>query len=397
MLRSLLLLVCLMPVIAAEAQVIDLPVRYINRDMITYQDLKERAQLNLVRRKRQPPRTLEENEQLLNETLEELTEESLILQEADRLGVAIPEDRIYQEVRQRLAQEQQVPDPKVLSELVKQRTRTLKMQFVIQHYLRMAPPVRPLDIEAYYKEHRDSFSRPARWHLYQIMVMPASRAEIKNAYNNLTAIYRGILDSPEAEIKALINDQVTQEFLALKAGSIEQIRFLADICDQLLALEVEDPGPVTRNLLESARRWSTAARALRDKEAVTALMQKLSDELLALEPEQRLTRFQELANTYSVGLGAGQGGDLGLVELESQHQAYQEQIQKLDDHSLSPVFWSGRAAVLLYVSHREEAVQRSFTEVNGEIRKILEGQQHIDVRDDLISQLRDQAHIVNVE
>ncbi len=395
--RLLLLLILLVASHAAETGIVDMPVRYINRDMITYQDLQERVALGLRARNARPPQDMQTKNLLLSQALDALTEEILLIQEAEKMGIHFPQGVVQADVRREWEEKQQVLNPQIMAELVRQRMRSIKIQTIMRHYLQMAPSIRPKDIEKYYEKHQATYKRPARWHLYQIMVLPADQQDRVKIFNNLRKIFTRIVENNDEKINAVITEEKTQAYLKFKAGSAEQISFLSDIAKQLLAVDIKDPGPVTRVLLEDAKRWSIAADALRDKPAVVALMNKLHAELSALEPEQRIEKFQEFADSYSVGLGAKQGGDLGLVELATQNADYQAQLEKLNAYELSPVFWSGKAAVLLMATTKEAPQIRTFNEVNGEIRKLLENQQQQAVRMDLVKQLKSQAAIIDIK
>lgn len=394
---AILFCCCYVGLLASEARILDKPMRYVERDLITLHDIQERLLLRLRAEKRQPPQDRKELEQLHIDALEEITDETLLLQEADRMGFSLTPSMVYDDVRKQWEESNQVPDPRVLADIVKARIRTIKIQTVIRHYLDMAPSIRPLDIQAHYEEHVDDFSRPARWRVYQILMVPSDANQQQRVFEQLLVVYRGIQDSKIEAITSLVTEETSKAFLAMEFGGNKQIQFLIKICDSLLALELEEPGPVTAELLAHAKKWSEAATALRSKESITELLEQLREDLLAIEDDdERLQLFTEKADAWTMGLGAGRGGDLGKVELESQPPAVQEQLPKLNAGDVSPVFWSGEGAILLYIDEKESALKRGFNEVNGEIRKYLEKRQQEAIRLDLIKQLRDQSTILDL-
>ena len=394
---AILFCCCYVGLVASEERLIDKPMRYVERDLITLHDVQERLLLRLRAEKRQPPQDRKELEQLHIDALEEITDETLLLQEADRMGLSITPSLVYDDVRKQWEESNRIPDPRVLAEIVKTRIRTIKIQTIMRHYLDMAPSIRPLDIQAHYEAHIDDFSRPARWRVYQILMVPSDANQQQRVFEQLLAVYRGIQDSKIEAIKALVTEETSKSFLAMEFGSSQQIAFLINICDALLALELAEPGPVTAELLAHTKEWSVAARALRSKETVNEMLGQLREDMLGLESDdERLQLFTEKADAWTMGLGAGRGGDLGKVELESQPRAVQEQLPSLKAGDVSTVFWSGQGAILLYIDEKEAALKRGFNEVNGEIRKYLEKRQQEAIRLDLIKQLRDQSTILDL-
>ena len=201
-LRVFVVLFLLARLTAADAQVVDKPVRYIERDMITLQDVQEHLLMKLRAQKQGIPNDRKALEALHIESLEHLTDETLLIQEADRMKLEVSEQLVYADVAKQLEEAQQVPDPRVLAAMAKQRMRMIKIHTVTKYYTDMAPNIRPEDIEHYYEEHDDNYQRPARWDVYQILMIPSDRQSNKRVFDGLVNVYKLIQDNPQAEIKA---------------------------------------------------------------------------------------------------------------------------------------------------------------------------------------------------
>lgn len=381
-----------------EGMVFDRPVRYVNQSLITMQDVQQRIYENLQMEKRKIPKNPAELKKLDDRALRELTHEELVLQEADRLGLEISERMINEDIRERMQQAKQEVDLATLAELAKRQMRNTRIQVVVRHYLQMAPSIRPLDIKAYYDKNIHQYRRPARWHLFQIVVAPADAQQKERVFNGLLAVYRAVKDNQHPKIKDLLEDESVKKIATLEFACKEQIECLRALCEQVHNIEVENSGAVTKRLQEQAKRWHIAAEKLRDAEQVTALLESVRTEMKKIEdPEKRLHYFTQQADTLSMGLGAGRGGDMSYVEKESQNESIQQQLEKIEIGIASEIVWFKGSAFLLYVSEKEAAVQRSFSDVSGEILKVLEKRQRVAVRHDIERQLLKDSSIVDVE
>ncbi|NRA38358.1 MAG: SurA N-terminal domain-containing protein [Planctomycetes bacterium] len=381
-----------------EGILFDRPVRYVNQQLITQQDVETRVLENLqIAGRTRFPTNPNEVKKIKDQALLELTYEELVLQEAERLGLQISFKLISEDVRTRVLEAGREPELATMAELAKRQMRSTKIKIVIRHYLNMAPSIRPADINTYYQKNINQYRRPARWHLYQIVMNPSGIDQKKHIFKNMMVIYRAVLGSQQAEIKDLLDNQATTTFSVMEFGGDEQMVFLSNLCQKVIELEIENMGGRSHKLKETAQRWHTAAENLRSKEQVTQTLQTVLDALNKIDdPEKRLTYFKEQANLLSIGLGATQGGDLKYIEKDPEQIEVHQHLDGLALSTPSSIIWSKKSAYLLFVPEKEEAVQRGFSEVSGEILTLLEKRQQAAVKHDIEKQLFEAASIVDI-
>ncbi len=103
--------------------------------------------------------------------------------------------------------------------------------------------------------------------------------------------------------------------------------------------------------------------------------------------------FEAAADKYTVGPGAGSGGDLGVLNWDDLAQTWHDALQGLKPGGISEPFEVQDSKALLKLDSYESVKQNSFEDSKNEIYERLYRQKQDDVFADFIKKLRDKAVI----
>lgn len=383
--------------LAAEGSgmVVDRSVRFVNDQVVTIGDIRSRngIRIELFRR---AGRVLPDNRDSLlrfnRDTLEELTDEELLVQKATELQVAIDRDRLSSEViAEARTRGLALRD---IATLRRTRDRDAKIDAVIGWFEGRAANITPTDLRATYDRRIADFARPPRARTLLIALRPTADDERKELVKSLAGLMREAQQSGDEAITAAAAGQL-DAFLAADTPGQEAI--LATVAGEVAKHAGRDGLPkkaiaLTQRAGELLARW----RAVRTREQCLTELNALREELLRLEAGARAELFNARAKAISQGPQASEGGLLGWVEPSTFGKEIEEQALAMPVGEPSAPFWTGGAAAVVLVLEREEGRTQSFAEVVATLQAALERERRQQVRRRVTDVLRAQASIHDV-
>lgn len=400
MTRLLLAMLCCAALTAADGQtasstVVDRPVRFVNDRILTIGDIRTRNGMR-VELFRRAGKVLPDNREGMlrfnRDTLEELTDEELLVQKAEELQVAIDRDRlsadVIAEARQRgLA----LRDIAVLRHV---RDREAKVDAVLGWFESRAASISPSELRATYDRRLQDFVRPPRARTLLIALRPTAEDERKDLVKALAGLMREAQQDADAAIAAAGSSRLDAFLAADNAG---QADILAQVAADIAAQgERTGLGKASTLLAKQAgellRRWS----AVRTREECEQQLGELHAALAALPTAQRPELFRERARAISQGPQASEGGLIGWVEPGTFGKEIEEQALAMPALEPSAPFWTGGAAAMILVLEREDGRTQSFAEVSAALQSSLERERRGQTRNRVTGVLRSQASIRDV-
>jgi len=376
---------------AADA-VSDRTLRFVNQDVITQGDVWERMRdlFTLLRARGEPlPRSQVEFAEYQRESLEALTDEMLLLQEAERLGAQVDEEGIREEVIE-WAREQGRPTLRAQIRERRRRIKERKLQAVLHFYGRHWPGVRPADVARIFEERKEEFRRPARVRVRRLLIRPAGAGEIEAVRERMFAAWRKI--QADEALAGVIGDEHIGAYLDAEDG--ERRKILRERLRAALDTAPAEPEVATAALLASIRTVLDDDDGLRDRESVTRTLGTIRERLAAIEdPRERQAAFVAAVEAHSQGPQADSGGDLGWVEPGHHSETFDAVAFETPADGLSEIFWDGGFGSLLLIRDRDDSGVRSLSEVSAAIRAELRHERAQEIQKTLLDQLRDQAYI----
>jgi len=380
------LLVCVMvvgvwagePAAAVPATILaDQAVRYVNDDIITIGDIQERLWARRTQRPAPRPRDL----------IEDLTDERLFVQHADEMGVLLDPARIAEIVdEQARARGRSLP----LASLARERRQfelDEKVRAVLRFFEGRTGQVSPSELWEHYQANQVKFRRTARARLHQIQLRAAEAREVQDLRKSKGALFK----RAQALVDVPITDLVGPRIDAILAAPdvLAQDRLLDEVLTAMVALPAEGLGAAARELLREAGELLARARAARSPEQAVAELTTLRATLVG----SGTPAFVAAAKAHSQGPRANEGGELGWIEPGTFTAEFDEQVFKLKSGELSPVFRIENTVMLVLVTEQQQAAQRSFAEVSGEIDATLRKKRQESIRTLAAQTLRKKATI----
>jgi hypothetical protein len=392
--RSWLLILVCGVLAAGEAEtsgtVVDRPVRFVNDQVLTIGDIRSRNGIR-VELFRRAGRVLPDSRDGLlrfnRDTLEELTDEELLVQKADELKVSIDRDRLSSDV---IAEARQrglaLRD---IATLRRVRHREAKVDAVLGWFESRSSSITPSEQRAAYDNHLADFARPPRARTLLIALRPTADDERRELVKGLAGLMREAQQSDDAAISAAAAGQL-DAFLAADSAGQEVI--LARVADEV----AKSAGLGKNALAQRASGLLTRWRAVRSREQCLDELNALRDGLMRLEAPARAEPFSAWAKAHSQGPQAAEGGLLGWVEPKTFGKDIEDQALAMPVGEPSAPFWTGGAAAVVLVLEREEGRTQSFAEVSATLQAALERDRRQQVRNRVTAVLRSQASIRDV-
>lgn len=380
---------------ASRARTADLTLRYVNDSVISYGDVLQRNQIRLMeyeRRGRPRPSTRDEMLAFIEQSLNDLTDEELLIQYgrqlADERGFQLVDhERISQQVMERARASGRGRSLRAQAEERRHIERQQIIDLVMGYFESRIPHISPQDIERSFKEREQEFRRPARAKVYQIVLRPSGPAERQEIRLARVAIFKAAQDVTDAAIRAISESRIEAYTVA---ASDEQERLLTEAVQEIARqAERADLDAGTMALVTKAAEIEARAATLRDADGTRKELEALRSELMGKD----LAAFAETAKRVSQGPGAADGGLLGWVEPGTYQPAFDEVVFTIKPGELSPVFLADKLACLVVVSERSEASSRAFGEVVGEIESSLRRAQSRAAREATVAMLRSKASV----
>lgn len=375
--------------------VVDRPVRFVNDHVVTIGDIRARNGMRIEIYKRAGKVLPDNREGMLRfnrDSLEELTDEELLVQKAEELQVAIDRDRLSSDViteaRQRgLA----LRDIALLRTM---RNREAKVDAVLGWFEGRAAAITPSDLRATYDRRLQDFVRPPRARTLLIALRPTADDERKDLVKSLAGLMREAQSVDDAAIAAAAASRL-DAFLAADTAGQEDL--LAKVAGDIAA-RADQAGldkasaALAKRAGDLLRRWS----AVRTREECEQQLATLHSALAALPSDQRADLFRERAKAISQGPQAGEGGLIGWVEPGTFGKEIEEQSLAMPVLEPSAPFWTGGSAAMVLVLEREDGRTQSFAEVSAALQASLERDRRNQVRARITGVLRSQASIRDV-
>lgn len=384
---------------AGEAEtsgtVVDRPVRFVNDQVVTIGDIRSRNGIR-VELFRRAGRVLPDNREGLlrfnRDTLEELTDEELLVQKADELKVAIDRDRLSSDV---IAEARQrglaLRD---IATLRKVRHREAKVDAVLGWFESRGASITPSELRAAYDHHLADFARPPRARTRLIALRPTADDERRELVKGLAGLMR---EAQQSDDQAIVTAAASQLDAFLAADSAGQEIILAQVADDVAKNgERASLGKTALALTKRAGELLTRWRAVRSREQCLSELCALRDELMRLEAPARDGPFAAWAKAHSQGPQATEGGLLGWVEPKTFGRDIEDQALAMPVGEPSAPFWTGGAAAVVLVLEREDGRTQSFAEVSAALQASLERERRQQVRNRVTAVLRSQASIRDV-
>ncbi len=168
--------------------------------------------------------------------------------------------------------------------------------------------------------------------------------------------------------KFLKMNHMTLNELKEKIKTNIMIRRLLDIMvyDKIIVTpkEIKEYYEVHKDLYNSPKKVRLRIIVLKDKDKLEKIREKI---------EKGLISFEQAAQKYSIGPGADQGGDLGVIKWDDLRPEFRENLEGLKEGEMTKVFSLGGQYMILLVEKIYPESHKSLKEVEGEIkRKIYE-------------------------
>jgi parvulin-like peptidyl-prolyl isomerase len=387
-------------VVAQAAVPTDQALRYVNSEVITLADVIDRVHERLDDYRREgrvapslAPRTADERAALLaffKESLEQLTDEELMLQRAKELKLVPDHDRVVLEV---LTRARQLGTGLPLADQAKARKlleRTESIDLLLSYFFEIrTPEPTPQALRAEYIAHQKDFRRPPKARVLQIIMRPSDPALAKDVRRQKTELFKRTQDAPDQAVAQIASSRL-QAYLDGDAAAQTRLldELIQDLCD---AGKREDLDAKSRELTKAAQAVHDQESGIRDLDQTVAA---LTEVRAGIEGKGEQA-FRDAAKRVSEGRGASEGGQQD-VEPGVFPTEVDQRIFTLEPGTLSEVFTANQAAWLVYVVSRDKERIQTFEEVQGELRRSLEAERRKALRARVAAMLRGKASINDV-
>lgn len=377
----------------------DQALRYVNDQVVTLGDVLRRDAMRiseLERQARPKPAGRDERMQFSVQSLDELTDEELLVQYghqfAEQRGIRLVDpERISQMVMERA---RSTGRGRTLREQAEDR-RVIERQQIINIILRSyfetrCPDITPEDINRVYQARSAAYRRPARAQVLQIILRPTSGAERAELRQARAALFKRAQDVTDPTLRKAAESRL-DAYVAASAEAQEQL-LVAAVNELAAREEAPELDLGSLQLVRDAREVARRATAVRDLDGAKRELEALRVELSG----KGVDAFKAAAKARSQGPKATDGGDLGWVEPGTFTKAFDEVAFAIKPGELSPVFVAESLACLVLVTERTEARTRPFAEVVAEIESDLRRQMSAGVRREAVTMLRTKASIRDI-
>ena len=379
----------------SNGTVVDRPVRFVNDKVLTIGDIRTRNGVRVESYRRAGKVLPDTRDGLLRfnrDTLEELTDEELLVQKADDLKVDIDRDRLSSdtiaEARQRgLALRD-------ITTLRRIREREAKIDAVIGWVESRTSSITPKNLRATYDLRVADFARPARARSLLIALRPTGEDERKELVTAMAGLMRDAQQATDPAILAAATSRLDAFLAADRAG---QEKILSEVAGVLADQLVRDGmDKATKALATRGGELQTRWAAVRTREQCVAKLADLRQQLLALPAEERGDAFMAQAKAISQGPQATEGGLIGWVEPGTFGPEIEGQALGATPLEPTPPFTTVGAIATVLVLEREDGRTQGFAEVSAALQASMERDRRAMVRVRVTRVLRSQASVHDV-
>ena len=353
---------------SSAAVVADQALRYVNNEVLTMGDVATRNQMRIAeytRRGIPVPQTRGELITFSKETLEDLTDESLLVQEAKDMGAEPDREEIIHEVLDAAKAAGSALTLRDRTDQVRLVMRTRTVERILGFYENVNPAPSPVELERMYAARSGEFMRPPRVRVLQILQRPSppeARADVRTAR---TALMRAAQGAPDPRVQAVVKTHL-EAFLAA-GDAAGQDAALGALTGALAILPLEELDSLSAEPVTRAQELERRQAELRDAASVSALLAAQRMALAARWGNDREAAFRAAAVRLSQGANATSGGQLGWIEPGTYNRAFDDVIFNLAPGAVSEVFATGDALCVVMVAERLDAKPRPYAEVAGEL------------------------------
>ncbi len=364
----------------------DLSVRYVNNEVLTWGDimLRNQMRMELQRGRSLAPSNLTELLAFSRESLEELTDESLLYQKAQELKLQADHDDIVLEVMEnakRAGQGLTLRD-QALQRRQLERTRTADR--LVSFFDSMAPQVTPGQLLALYQAGGRRWDRLARVRALQIVLRPTSEEERAQLRTAKSALLRRAQDARTPVLAGKIQARLA-DFLNASTKDREAIldALVEDIASTPEGFDAADQGLIAEGRALKAR----MSRVMDAHEALQRL-NALRMTFVGLEGDA-LTKAFRAAGTISQAPVEPGWIEPGTFAPEWDRVASTAPLGAV----AAPITTAQGMAMLILPVARDEARRRTFEEVSSELERTLRWERRETVRRQQASIQRAKASI----
>jgi hypothetical protein len=379
----------------SASELADETVRYVNDQIISLGDVFQRNQERISVDKGITPSGMSQWMSFSRVSLEELTDEELLVQYAKEFAEEhhfqlLDHERITQQVLERA---RTTGRTLTLHEQALQRKaieRRQSIDFIMGFLEIRAATIGPIELMHDYEVRAKEFYRPPRAKLLEIVLRPTGLEEKKEVKLAKLAVFKRCQDAGNPMIKKVVDSRLD----AYLSGSPEvQAKLLDETIATVAALDgTAGLDQASSDLVKAAVQAQAMGTHLRDADAT---FHQLSDIRTQIEGKG-VDAFKAAARASSQGPGASDGGDRGWLEPGSEGKDFDQVVFALKPGELSPVFRAGELCCLVLVTETVAARSREFAEVTAELEATEKPKRMAILRREAITMLRAKASIRDV-
>jgi len=379
---------------APAAVVADQAMRYVNNEVITMGDVVTRNQLRMfdyTRRGIPIPQNRDELISFSKASMEELTDESLLFQQAKDLNAVPDRETIIAEVLDAAKAAGNSLTLRDRTEQIRMIMRSRSVDRVLGFYESGMPSATPQDLQRTYQSRKAEFMRPPRVRLLRILLRPSPPEALAELRTGRNALMRAAQNAQDPAIQAATKTRL-EAFLAGEKSAQEAT--LVGLVEDLASIAPADLDRVSAEVVQRAVALRSQAAALRSAADIATQLTSERMQIAARWGSDRERAFRAAAQRLDPA--ATSGGQIGWVEPGTYSRTFDDVVFNLTPGGLSEVFPVGEALCLCLVAQREESRIRPYAEVVGELEMRERYQRRTRVRAMMVGILRAKALIRDI-
>lgn len=405
------------PPARAEYEMADRIVAVVEDELVTASEIAEQLQLLMVELE-VDERNEEEIEDLRAEVLKQLIDNLLIVKEAERRDIVIPEERVDVYVEQQLEQQkerlggQAAFEEQLRAEGVTEKQmrafyrddvrRQLLATRLVSLELEQDIEISDEEVRAYYEAHQGELpSKPAQIRLRHLLIQPKPAADrelaAKQALEDALARIRAGEDFAEVAREVSLDPSAgrggdigffgpsdldpsfTEAAFALEDGEISQIVRSSYGYHIIQRLESRGNEVHARHIVRPHR---VTPEDIDRAEALVATVERRIEEG---------ADFVELVRAYSDA--AEKDGDVGYFPMDGLYPEIREAVEGLEIGEISEVVRDDQGFHYFQVIDRQQAAEYAYEDVVDQIRELVKRQRLTEQYESWIEELRERSYV----
>lgn len=381
---------------AAASELADKSLRWVGKEIITLGDVDERLSDELLERRRRGlalPESQADIEELRSLLLETLTDEALLIQEAERLGAEVDKAVIRRRVLEAAADANITLTVEEEVRERQRRSRASMVHAVVGYYADRWPTIGPAEVAVAYelRAAAGAYDREPRVQLLRLVLRPSTAVQRRGLSGALYRQFQLLQEAPDARLLGIVDDDFLSRLVAVEED--DRLPLIAEALTRALDVLGDQPqarlAGFARDTADILERW----RALRDEAEVLAVLEAERAALLALPPDEREARFRARARALSQGPEAEAGGDLGWSTPGDLPAAVEALAFALAPGDCTGIVDLAGAHAVYFCCRQEPGTRQPMSEVGPALEAELEAAVFARVQEILIERLRQRAHI----